>query len=218
MQPPVQRIDVGAVALEADLSLPERARGLVVFAHASGTARRSPRNRLFARALQQQGLATLVFDLLLPQESTDRGKSFDIELLSRRLEQAVAWIDDHPTLAMLPLALLAAGTGAAAALVVAARLPDRIGAIVSRGGRPDLAGPALARVAAPTLLIVAADDVHALAQNREALGQLHAQAQLSLVGPGADSFEDPGDLDRAAALAARWLIAHLPPVGQVVGR
>ena len=205
-----RRVQVGALALEGDLTLPERRRGLVVLAHGCGAARRSPRNRQFARVLQGRGFGTLLFDLLAPAETADRGKSFDIAMLSRRLDDAIDWLDHRPALASLPLAVLAAGTGSAAALAAAARRPGRIAAVVSRGGRPDLAGSLLPRVSAPTLLIVGSHDAHALAQNRLALAQLRAEAKLCVIGPSPDGLEEAGDVARAAETAARWFLAHLP--------
>src|SRR5512139_1617180 len=154
----IREISIPPIDLPGELRCPAAASALVIFAHGSGSSRFSPRNAAVAHSLNDRGIATLLFDLLTPDEERDRANVFDISLLADRLIQAVQWIGRLPTVADLPVGLFGASTGAAAALVAAAKLRNRIGAVVSRGGRPDLAGDALARVAAPTLLIVGGDD------------------------------------------------------------
>lgn len=205
----VLRMRIGAAGLEGDLVLPARARGLIVFAHGSGSTRRSPRNRQVAQALQAQSLGTLLFDLLTPQEADDPQRVFDIALLGHRLVEAIDWIDRRPSLAALPLGLFGASTGAAAALVAAAARPGRILAVVSRGGRPDLARRALAMVQAPTLLIVGGEDTEVLALNRSAMQELRGPVTLSVVPHATHLFEEPGALQQVAELAAAWFADHL---------
>ncbi|MGM9488272.1 dienelactone hydrolase family protein [Ideonella sp. YS5] len=207
-----KRVLVGLEALEGDLTLPPQARGLVVFAHGSGSTRRSPRNREVAHALQELSLGTLLFDLLTPDEATERSLVFDIELLGRRLLETIEWLDRRPALASLPLGLFGASTGAAAAFVAAAERPDRVAAIVSRGGRPDLAAGALPKVKAPTLLIVGGADTEVLELNRAALKLLHGPASLRLVPRATHLFEEAGALQRVTDLAAQWFTDHLAPV------
>ena len=206
-----RRVQVGPLALAADIALPAAPRGLVVFAHGSGTARHSPRNRSAAQALNRQGFATLLFDLLAPDEATRRGKTFDLALLARRLADALDWIDAQPALAALPLGLLGAGTGAAAALAVSARRPGRVDAIVSRSGWSELDGACLQDVQCPTLLIVGEQDAVGLAQNRSALARLPGAARLDVVNNAADPLVDEaGHVARSAGLSAAWFSAHLP--------
>jgi pimeloyl-ACP methyl ester carboxylesterase len=180
-----------------------------LFAHGSGSSRFSPRNNLVARALRQAGLATLLFDLLSEDEAQDRANVFDIALLGERLLAATAWARASAATRSLPLGYFGASTGAAAALMAAASLGDRIGAIVSRGGRPDLAGAALAKVTAPTLLIVGGDDVEVLALNRQALRALRCEKQLDVVPGATHLFEEPGTLEAVVELARRWFLGHL---------
>lgn len=200
--PPGRAEPVRIGRLEGDLVLPPHARGLVVFAHGSGSSRHSVRNRGVAAALNRQGLGTLLFDLLSPTEAQDRDKVFDIPLLGERMTQTIDWVERQPALALLPLGLFGASTGAAAALVAAARRPDIVAAVVSRGGRPDLAADALAEVQAPTLLIVGGDDTEVLQLNRAAGLALRCEWQLAVVPGASHLFEEPGALDQVAVLAA----------------
>jgi putative phosphoribosyl transferase len=196
--------------LAGTLTVPKAARGLVLFAHGSGSSRLSPRNMAVAKALSQRGFATLLFDLLTPREEADRGNVFDIRLLAERLVDAVEWLDGQGGLiAELPLGLFGASTGAAAALVVAANLPERICAVVSRGGRPDLAGDALPMVRAPTLLIVGGADFGVIELNEEALGRLRAPKALEIVEGATHLFPEPGTMDAVIEHAARWFERHL---------
>jgi dienelactone hydrolase len=211
------RLLVGAVELAADLAIPPDAAGVVLFAHGSGSGRHSPRNRFVASALQQAGLATLLLDLLTAEEeAADRDRaelSFDIALLAGRLEGAMDWLDDDPRTAPLPLGLFGASTGAAAALVAAAHRPEQVAAVVSRGGRPDLAGPSLGLVRAPTLLVVGGNDRIVLELNRSAAGELGAEHRLEVVPGASHLFEEPGTLEQVAARAADWFRSRLAPPG-----
>lgn len=198
---------IGEQALPGILTLPDPARGLVIFAHGSGSGRLSPRNAYVAEELNARGFATLLFDLLTEDEAADRRNIFDIGLLARRLVEAIDWAADQPDLAPLPLGLFGASTGAAAALAAAARAPDRVAAVVSRGGRPDLAGPALPRVRAPVLLIVGGADAQVLALNREAQAQLSAPSDLRIVPGATHLFEEPGALGQVVSLAGDWFAA-----------
>ena len=199
--------------LDADLAIPEAARGLVLFAHGSGSSRLSPRNRAVAAALNRRGLATLLFDLLTPRESDAPSARFDIALLARRLDVVLSWARHDARCAHLRVGLFGASTGAAAALVLAASAPDRVAAVVSRGGRPDLAGfRTLGKVRVPTLLIVGGEDRDVLELNRAALHALgEERAELRVVPGAGHLFEAPGTLDRAAALAGEWFERWLPP-------
>lgn len=198
-------------ALPGDLVLPRAARGLVLFAHGSGSSRLSPRNRYVAGVLNDDGLATLLFDLLTPDEDTDRAARFDIALLARRLVAACRWAQRDATLRTLPIGLFGASTGAAAALIAAAELDCAAYAVVSRGGRPDLAPPdALARVRAPTRLIVGEWDREVLALNRGAARQLRCEHDLVIVPGATHLFEEPGTLEQAAFAARDWFVRHLP--------
>jgi dienelactone hydrolase len=212
-----RHIAAGAAMLDADLGLPRDARGLVLFAHGSGSSRFSPRNRYVARQLNAAGLGTVLADLLTPlEESLDertRALRFDIGLLGERLVAATDWLKAQPDLRDLPIGYFGASTGGAAALVAAAERPQAVGAVVSRGGRPDLAGPALARVRAPTLLIVGGDDAAVLGLNQQALRQLKVDKQLAIVPGATHLFEEPGALDKVAALARDWFLRYLPPMG-----
>lgn len=194
----------GAV-LPGDLVLPDAARGIVVFAHGSGSSRHSPRNALVARALSDAGLGTLLFDLLTPAEDRVYAARFDIDLLGERLGAATAWLARQPAAVGLPVGYFGASTGAAAALVAGAELGPRIGAIVSRGGRPDLAGQvALGRVVAPTLLIVGGEDHEVITLNRRAFDFLRCEKALRIVPGATHLFEEAGTLEQVAALAAAW--------------
>lgn len=207
---PPRRVQVGAHALEGDLTLPPQARGLVVFAHGSGSTRRSPRNVQVGQSLHARGFGTLLFDLLTPEEASDRHNVFDIALLGSRVVETIDWLDQRAALARLPVGLFGASTGAAAALVAAAQRPERIFAVVSRGGRPDLASEVLPRVAAPTLLIVGGDDTQVLELNRLALRQLPQGAELAVVPGATHLFEEPGTLEKVTHLACGWFSTHLP--------
>lgn len=208
---PVQ-IETGpalAAALPGDLGLPAHPFGVVVFAHGSGSSRNSPRNRNVAGALRAAGLATLLFDLLTPEEAADRANVFDIPLLADRVCAALRWIGHQPGLAALPVGLFGASTGAAAALVAAAQMPEAVRAVVSRGGRPDLAGIALAQVRTPTLLIVGGEDNQVIDLNRAALAALTCTKALRIVPGATHLFEEPGTLDQVVALAQGWFTLHL---------
>jgi putative phosphoribosyl transferase len=197
--------------LEGTLALPRGARGIVLFAHGSGSSRRSPRNRYVAGVLNGRGLATLLFDLLTPAEESGLAgdQRFNIDLLAGRLLRATEWVRSSPEAQGLAIGYFGASTGAAAALVAAADWPDVIDAVVSRGGRPDLAGDALPRVKAPTLLIVGGDDHDVLALNRAARRRLRAEAELVVVPGATHLFEEAGALEKVADLAAGWFIRHL---------
>jgi pimeloyl-ACP methyl ester carboxylesterase len=206
----IVRIRAGDAQLEGAYESPGVARGVVVFAHGSGSSRMSPRNRFVANELRRAGFATLLSDLLTEEEDAQGAQRFDIELLTRRLHAAVAWVQDEPEAAGLPVALFGASTGAAAALQVAAELGNGIAAVVSRGGRPDLAGDeALARVTAPTLLIVGGHDVQVIQLNEAALARLRCVKSVAVVQGATHLFEEPGALERVAALASDWLIRHV---------
>ena len=207
-------LPAGEVELEGDLRVPATVEGIVVFAHGSGSSRHSPRNRAVAEALHEAGLATLLFDLLTPEEErrdTATGEiRFDVDLLAERVVAAVDWLAGQPDVASLAIGCFGASTGAAAALLAAAERPARIGAVVSRGGRPDLAGAALERVHTPTLLIVGGDDQPVLAMNRDALARLAApKSRLEVVSGATHLFEEPGKLEEVARLAGEWFTAHL---------
>lgn len=205
-----EHVLIPEASLPGDLALPAQARALVLFAHGSGSSRLSERNRWVASALQQNRLATLLFDLLTPVEAQDRRLVFDIPLLGLRVRQALQWAGTRPDLARLPLCLFGASTGAAAALVAAAERPQGIAAVVSRGGRPDLAQDHLPQVQAPTLLIVGGDDVEVLALNRAALRQLRCTKRLEVLPGASHLFEESGALESVAALASEWFLSHLP--------
>ena len=206
-------IPADEVVLHGDLTVPSDALGIVVFAHGSGSGRFSPRNRAVANVLVQAGLATLLMDLLTAEEETidlrTRHLRFDVALLGRRVIATIDWLDADPTVGQLPVGCFGASTGAAAALIAAAERPERVGAVVSRGGRPDLAGQALRRVTAPTLLIVGGNDIEVLRLNRQALGMLAAEARLEIVPGATHLFEEPGALERVALLARDWFLRHL---------
>lgn len=192
------------VHLVGDLTVPEDAQGLVVFAHGSGSSRLSRRNRQVASVLNEHGLATLLLDLLTPEEERDRANVFDIGLLSPRLVAATRWASAHPRTSGLPVGYFGASTGAAAALCAAATLGDSIAAVVSRGGRPDLAGDCLERVTAPTLLIVGAADPTVLALNEQAAARLRCPHRIEVIPGATHLFEEPGALERVSSLAASW--------------
>ena len=209
---PVQ-IKVGADLLEGDLVVPEKATGLVIFAHGSGSSRFSRRNRLVAQVLERGGFATLLLDLLTKEEDAidvrTREYRFDIDRLARRVIAAIDWADQQPALRALPVACFGASTGAAAALMAAADRPDNVQAVISRGGRPDLAGDALPRVLAPTLLIVGGDDDVVIQLNQDAMRRMEAPVQLEIVPGATHLFEEPGTLERVSELAREWCARHL---------
>ena len=209
-------VSAGSVTLDGNLSLPEESRAVVLFAHGSGSSRHSSRNRYVARVLNEAKLATLLIDLLtLDEEVIDARTAqlrFDIELLAERLVGATDWLTRFPDTKHLRIGYFGASTGAAAALVAAAVRPDVVSAVVSRGGRPDLAGAALMHVRAPTLLIVGGNDGQVLQLNRAALAELRCEKQLMIVPGATHLFEEPGALDEVARLARDWFHRHLIPV------
>jgi putative phosphoribosyl transferase len=198
--------------LRGILHVPARAEGVVVFAHGSGSGRFSPRNQYVADVLQEGGLATLLIDLLQEEEADDREKVFDIELLAERLQRAADWLRQESTTRHLRLGYFGASTGAGAALVAAARQPDAVSAVVSRGGRPDLASTALPAVQAPTLLIVGGNDQVVLDLNEQALRLLRCPKELVVVPGATHLFEEPGALEEVARLAKNWFQRYLKPV------
>lgn len=210
----VQEIEILPRRLPGLLTVPEGAKGIVVFAHGSGSSRLSPRNTRVARALNKAQLATLLFDLLLPYEAEDRRNVFDIPLLATRLEEALVWLKGEEVLALLSVGLFGASTGAAAALVAASRQPDQVSAVVSRGGRPDLAAGALPRVKAPTLLIVGGRDDLVIDLNERALDELKCEKRLEIVPGATHLFEEPGTLDAVISLAASWFVRFLGRVSE----
>ncbi len=207
----VERRDVHIppLGLAGDLWAPAAAGSIVAFAHGSGSSRFSPRNREVATALNLHGMATLLFDLLTAEEEADRANVFDIPLLAERLVQAVRWLDRQPGAAGLPLGLFGASTGAAAALVAAAELGSRVGAVVSRGGRPDLACGALDRIRVPTLLIVGGADSVVIELNEEAFARLRGPKALNIVPGASHLFPEPGALEAVISAATRWFERHL---------
>ncbi len=210
-------IAAGEVMLEGTLAMPKRTSAVVLFAHGSGSSRHSPRNRYVAQELRTAGVGTLLFDLLTSdEESIDEVSGelrFDIPFLARRLEDATLWLKQQPGMARTLLGYFGASTGAAAALVAAARLPEEVGAVVSRGGRPDLAGDALPRVTSPTLLIVGGNDEPVIGMNRRALAELGSKVKRLVIVPHATHlFEEPGALEEVARLAADWFKTHLAGV------
>jgi len=210
------RIPIGPVVLAGDLHLPPGTGSVVLFAHGSGSSRHSPRNQFVARALRHAGVGTLLFDLLTEQEEREDARDghlrFAIPLLAERLELATRWVNRHTPTKSLRVGYFGASTGAAAALVAAGRLGAKIGAVVSRGGRPDLAGAALADVVSPTLLIVGGRDDAVLALNEEAQAQLvHCTTKHVIVRGATHLFEEPGALEEVASLAAAWFQQHLEP-------
>jgi putative phosphoribosyl transferase len=205
-------VDAGLVVLRGQLTVPEGAAGVVLFAHGSGSSRRSPRNRFVAAGLNRAGLGTLLFDLLTEEEEVDRAAVFDTGLLARRLAEATGWLSGQPETDGLAVGYFGASTGAAAALRAAAEPGARIAAVVSRGGRPDLAGPLLPAVTAPTLLIVGGHDRLVLDLNREAQAQLRCENRLAIVPGATHLFEEPGALEKVTDLARDWFSDHMAPV------
>ena len=207
------RVRVGPVTLEGNLDIPESARGVVLFAHGSGSGRHSPRNRYVAEELRQAGLGTLLIDLLTPEEEEvdlrTRHLRFDLGMLAERLVGGTDWLAQNPDTQSLRVGYFGASTGAGAALVAAAERPNVVGAVVSRGGRPDLAREDLPRVVAPTLLIVGGEDHPVIGMNREAMGQLRAEKELKIVPGATHLFEEPGALEDVVRLAAGWFSRYL---------
>ena len=209
------RVPIGSRWLEGDIESPLKPHGLVLFAHGSGSSRHSPRNQYVAGVLEQGGFATFLIDLLTEEEDElDRRTAhlrFDIEMLAERLVAIIDWLRGRADTAALPLGLFGASTGGGAALVAAAMRPHDVDAVVSRGGRPDLAGAALPRVSAPTLLIVGGLDALVIEMNRAAMAHMRADAMLEIVPGATHLFEEPGALGRVAALAAEWFSRYLEP-------
>jgi dienelactone hydrolase len=209
------RIVVDSAQLEGNLSLPQDASGVVLFAHGSGSSRHSPRNQYVAQALHEGGLGTLLIDLLTATEEREDARTgrlrFDIALLAARVVGASDWLARNTATAQLSIGYFGASTGAAAALVAAAERPDYVRAVVSRGGRPDLAIPVLNRVKAPTLLIVGGADAPVIEMNRDALKHLSIEKRLEIVPGATHLFEEPGTLEEVARLAREWFQAHLKP-------
>lgn len=206
-------VDAAGVALEGNLLIPERATGLVLFAHGSGSSRFSSRNRYVAQVLRDGGLGTLLIDLLTPEEELVDTRTahlrFDIAMLAKRLVGATRWLGAQPETKNLNVGLFGASTGGGAALVTAAEIPDRVKAVVSRGGRPDLAGAALPRVKAPTLLIVGGDDTPVIRMNQDAYDQMSAERRMEIVPGATHLFEEPGTLEQVARLARDWFAKYL---------
>jgi len=202
-------VEVGPHRLGGILQLPPNTQAVVLFAHGSGSSRFSPRNGYVAEALQAAGIGTLLFDLLTDEEEASRANVFDIELLAGRLQSATVWIQERPETEKLRIGYFGASTGAAAALVAAAQLGDAIGAVVSRGGRPDLAEAALPKVRAPTLLIVGGYDAAVIEMNQFAFARLRCEKDLRIVPEASHLFEEPGKLDEVIVLARQWFLDHL---------
>jgi putative phosphoribosyl transferase len=207
------RIVSGKVTINGNLTVPEGAKGIVLFAHGSGSSRFSPRNRYVAELMNKKGIATLLIDLLTAEEEAEDEYTgqfrFDVGMLAERLVVSTKWIKMNPATEKLTVGYFGASTGAAAALIAAAKLPDEIAAVVSRGGRPDLAGENLAKVKAPTLLIVGGIDTEVLQLNREALQLIRVAKKLEIVPGASHLFEESGTLEEAAALAINWFVKYL---------
>lgn len=216
------RVPIGREFLDGDLSIPPGASGLVLFAHGSGSSRHSPRNQFVARVLEQRGLATMLIDLLTPAEERvdDRTAEyrFDLPMLARRLVQIVDWLKEQPQTASLPVSLFGASTGGGAALMAAAVRGERIASVVSRGGRPDLAGDALPQVKAPTLLIVGGLDTPVIQMNRDAMQLMTGEVRLEIVPGATHLFEEPGTLERVADLAGQWFVIYMPARARTADR
>lgn len=207
-------VETADASLDGDLTVPADAVGMVVFAHGSGSSRRSPRNQAVARSLQDVSLATLLFDLLKPEEEAEDERTgryrFDVEFLAPRLESAIQQIREDPITAALPIGLFGASTGAAVALLTAAHRPETVRAVVSRGGRPDLAGTALRAVKAPTLLIVGGRDEHVLGLNQQAAADLAVPHEVRIIDNATHLFPEPGALEQVAEYAGEWFTRYLP--------
>ena len=206
-------IQAGAVTLEGTMGVPARAQGIILFAHGSGSSRFSPRNRFVARVFRDAGLGTLLLDLLSRSEEdvdeVTRHYRFDIAMLADRLVAAIDWLQREPETSELPVGLFGASTGGGAALVAAAKKPDRVNAVVSRGGRPDLAGDALPRVEAPTRLIVGGRDDVVISLNEQARGAMTGEVRLEIIPGATHLFEERGALEQVASLARDWFLSHL---------
>ena len=206
------RIPAGRAVLDGNLTLVDQKKALVLFAHGSGSSRHSPRNQFVARTLNEAGLATLLFDLLTPEEESvdlyTREHRFNIGLLAERLVQATKWAKQQKQTADLRVGYFGSSTGGGAALVAAAELPNEIGAVVSRGGRPDLAGDALPKVKAPTLLIVGGEDHVVIELNEQARAQMKCECKIEIVPGATHLFEEPGALEHVAKLASDWFLLH----------
>ena len=205
-------VHAAGATVAGHLTVPQQPRGIVVFAHGSGSSRHSPRNRYVAHELESAGLATLLFDLLTPAEERDRANVFDIDLLARRLVDVTRWLRTADDAAGLPVGYFGASTGAGAALRAAADPAVDVVAVVSRGGRPDLAGESLVDVTAPTLLIVGGRDEAVLELNRQAAAAMTAEARIAVVPGATHLFEEPGTLEQVAGLAREWFLDHLTPI------
>lgn len=206
---PAERVQIGEYDLEGLLTIPDNARGIVVFAHGTGSSRLSPRNTYVASALNDRGLGTLQFDLLSEVEAADRSNVFDIDLLGERVVETVLWLRSNRSTQNLAIGVFGASTGAAAALFAAATLPREIAAVVSRGGRPDLAAEFLPLVAAPSLLIVGGKDSEVIKLNQKALELLSCDKSLLIVPGATHLFEEPGTLDTVVEAAGDWFVRHL---------
>src|SRR5438477_4107961 len=208
------RIPAGRATMDGNLTMVDQAKGLVLFAHGSGSSRHSPRNQFVAQTLNDAGLATLLFDLLTPEEESvdlyTREHRFDIGLLAERLVQATRWAKQQKETRDLPIGYFGSSTGGGAALVAAAELPEEVGAVVSRGGRPDLAGDALPKVKAPTLLIVGGEDYVVIELNEQARAQMKCECKIDIVPGATHLFEEPGTLEQVAKLASDWFSLHAP--------
>ena len=215
------QVPIGRQSLQGDLGTPPEPRGIVVFAHGSGSSRHSARNKFVARGLERLGLATLLIDLLTPgEEEIDEHTAeyrFDIPMLAARLGTIVDWLGRRPETARLPIGLFGASTGGGAALIAAADRPREVAAVVSRGGRPDLAGEALSKVVAPTLLVVGGRDTPVIRMNREAMRRMRGDVKLEIVPGATHLFEEPGTLERVLKLAGDWFAHHLQPAHSVEG-
>src|SRR2546430_6658232 len=209
------RIPAGRVTLDGNLTITNAAKGLVLFAHGSGSSRHSPRNQSVARTLNQAGLATLLFDLLTPEEESvdlyTREHRFDIKLLAERLVHATKWAKQQKQTRDLRIGYFGSSTGGGAALVAATELPDEVGPVVSRGGRPDLAGEALPKVKAPTLLIVGGEDHVVIDLNEQARARMKCECKIDIVSGATHLFEEPGALEQVAKLASDWFVKHISP-------
>ena len=209
------QIQAGGAILSGSLSIPENTDALVLFAHGSGSSRHSPRNQFVARTLNQAGLATLLFDLLTPEEESvdlyTREHRFDIGLLAKRLIYATKWAREQTQTRDLSIGYFGSSTGGGASLVAASELPDEVGAVVSRGGRPDLAGDALPKVKAPTLLIVGGEDHVVIDLNEQARAQMKCECKIDIVSGATHLFEEPGALEQVARLASDWFVKHISP-------
>lgn len=202
-------IPINSIELEGNLTIPPKAKAIVIFAHGSGSSRLSPRNNFVAKILQESGFATLLFDLLTLEEDTDYSNRFDINLLANRLAKVTNWISLQPKTKNLNIGFFGASTGSAAALIVAAKLGEKIKAVVSRGGRPDLARNFLSQVTAPTLLIVGGNDYEVIELNKAASELIQTTKQLSIVPGATHLFEEPNALEQVAELAKQWFIKYL---------